>query len=197
MAEFPGHNTSEGASPAVGEILRTPDAFGGCDLSGIMARHEAPLLRYVGQLLGRAEDAQDVVQETFLRYCRYSRSAGSPAVDNLQAWLFSVAHNLAQDVLRRQQRERQAHRELRDAPPELPEREAVDQVIRQAASERALAELRRLPEDVRHVLLLKVVQDMSFRDIAKVTGLSYGNVAYRVNQGLKELSRRLREAGVL
>ena len=57
--------------------------------------------------------------------------------------------------------------------------------------------MRRLPESHRHVLLLKIVQDMTLREIGRVTGLSLGNVAYRLNQGLKELTRRLKDAGVI
>ncbi len=181
-----------------------PEAAEAADLVEIIARFETPLLRYVGAMLGRDEDAQDVVQETFLSYCRFARRTDAAAVRNLSAWLFSVAHNLSQDVLRKRQRDRKAQAALtaaaaaEAAPVETAaEGDAVDRVIRQAASERALAELRKLPEEQRQVLLLKIVQDMSLREIAKVTGLSFGNVAYRLNQGLKELARRLKEAGVL
>jgi RNA polymerase sigma-70 factor (ECF subfamily) len=162
-----------------------------------MDRYQSPLLRYVGHIVNRAEDAQDIVQDVFLRYCRSSRGGEAAAVRSVSSWLFCVAHNLAQDCLRRRQREREAQKEVAAAPVETAESDAVDHIIRQAASERALAELKRLPEEYRQVLLLRIVQDMTFRDIARVTGLSFGNVAYRVNQGLKELARRLREAGVV
>ena len=181
-----------------------PEAAEAADLVEIITRFETPLLRYVGAMLGRDEDAEDVVQETFLSYCRFARRTDAAAVRNLSAWLFSVAHNLSQDVLRKRQRDRKAQAALTaaaaaEAPPAetAAEGDAVDRVIRQAASERALAELKKLPEEQRQVLLLKIVQDMSLREIAKVTGLSFGNVAYRLNQGLKELARRLKEAGVL
>ena len=167
------------------------------DLAGIVARHQTPLLRYVGNVMPRAEDAQDVVQETFLRYCRYVRKNGESSVTDLSSWLFRVAHNLAQDILRRRGRERKAREEVGRRPAGRPEVEAIDGVIRRAAYERALAEMRRLPESHRHVLLLKIVQDMTLREIGRVTGLSLGNVAYRLNQGLKELTRRLKDAGVI
>ncbi|HOX06919.1 MAG TPA: RNA polymerase sigma factor [Planctomycetota bacterium] len=170
-----------------------------CDLTEVVGRFQTPLLRYVGGILNRDEDAQDVVQEVFLCYCRFSQRGDAEAVRNLSSWLFSVAHNLSQDVLRKRQREKKAQTELAaaPAPAEADEGQAVDTIIRQAASERALAELRKLPEEYRQVLLLKIVQDMTLREIAKVTGLSFGNAAYRLNQGLKELARRLKEAGVL
>jgi RNA polymerase sigma-70 factor (ECF subfamily) len=181
------------------EFRAGPGAAGAGDLGEIVGRFQTPLLRYVGGIVNRDEDAQDVVQEVFLCYCRFSQRGDAEPVKNASAWLFSVAHNLSQDVLRKRQRDKKAQSELAadPAPAETSEGEAVDTIIRQAASERALAELRKLPEEYRQVLLLKIVQEMTLRDIAKVTGLSFGNVAYRLNQGLKELARRLKEAGVL
>jgi RNA polymerase sigma-70 factor (ECF subfamily) len=197
-----------------GDRLAAPDAAGGpagapatepggasagaAALLDAVERYQTPLLRYVAGMLGRDEDAQDVVQEVFLCYCRFSRREDAAPIRNLSGWLFSVAHNLSQDALRRHQREKKALEASAPAPAEpAAESDAVDQVIRQAASERALAELRKLPGEYRQVLLLKIVQDMTLREIAGVTGLSFGNVAYRLNQGLKELARRLKEAGVL
>ena len=47
------------------------------------------------------------------------------------------------------------------------------------------------------MLLLKVIGDMSLRQISKVTGMSVSNASYRLNQGLRELSRRLKLANVI
>ena len=47
------------------------------------------------------------------------------------------------------------------------------------------------------MLLLKVIQGMTLRQISQVTGLSPGNVGYRVNKALAELARRLKEKGVV
>jgi RNA polymerase sigma-70 factor (ECF subfamily) len=171
------------------------------DFAGVIERYQRPLLRYAGHIVGQAEDAQDVVQETFLRYYRAVRGRGESAVRSVSTWLFRVAHNLAQDLLRQRQRERKARARIGERPAgevQGPDgTAAVSKMIRLAACDRAMAELLKLPETQREVLLLKIVQDMTLRDIAEVTGLSFGNVAYRINQGLKEIARRLREDGVI
>jgi len=169
----------------------------GLDFAGVIACYQTPLLRYAGHMVERTEDAQDIVQETFLRYCRCIREHGRSSVRALSTWLFRVAHNLAQDALRRRQRERKARAEVGNRPVSEGEAAAIEGMVRQAACERAMAELSRLPESHRHVLLLKIIQDMTLREIAKVTGLSPGNVAYRISQGLKEIARRLKEAEVI
>jgi RNA polymerase sigma factor (sigma-70 family) len=61
----------------------------------------------------------------------------------------------------------------------------------------ALRELAQLDDQHRQVVLLKVIQGMTLRQVAKVVGISVSLVNYRLNQGLTELSRRLKRAGVV
>src|SRR5262245_43068935 len=64
-------------------------------------RHEGPLLRYASRFLKDADQARDVVQETFLRLCREDRAR----IDgHLSPWLFTVCRNLALDVLKKERR---------------------------------------------------------------------------------------------
>ncbi|NIS51692.1 MAG: hypothetical protein GWN67_11395 [Phycisphaerae bacterium] len=60
-----------------------------------------------------------------------------------------------------------------------------------------MRELAQLDEQQRQVVLLKVIQGMSLRQVAKVIGISVSLVNYRLNQGLTELARRLKRAGVV
>jgi RNA polymerase sigma factor (sigma-70 family) len=70
-------------------------------------------------------------------------------------------------------------------------------VLRQEARQVALRELAQLDDQHRQVVLLKVIQGMTLRQVAKVVGISVSLVNYRLNQGLTELSRRLKRAGVV
>src|SRR5690349_20119142 len=66
-----------------------------------IARFEGPLTLYAARLLGDAEAARDVVQDTFLRLCAQDQSAiGSRVAE----WLFTVCRNRALDVLRKESR---------------------------------------------------------------------------------------------
>ena len=68
---------------------------------------------------------------------------------------------------------------------------------RREACDRAMSELRTLPEHQRQAVMLKMLEGMTIRQIAEVTHTSIGNVGYRIAQGLAELSRRLKQAGVI
>jgi RNA polymerase sigma-70 factor (ECF subfamily) len=173
------------------------------DFTALVGRFETPLLRYAEQILGRrGDEAQDVVQEVFLRYHRQVAERGATSVANPACWLFRVAHNVSLDVARKREGWERARgpatRAAEDRQADLgAAAEAAAELVRREAQERALEELQRLPEAERQVLLLKVIQGLTLREIGEVLGMSIGNVDYHLNQGLRELARRLREAGVL
>jgi RNA polymerase sigma-70 factor (ECF subfamily) len=173
------------------------------DLMAVVARYQSPLLRYVGQILGGIDhEAEDIVQEAFVRLHRQVTGHGSDSVKHLTTWLFRVTHNLTIDMLRQRSKRRRLPKTTVD-PSVLSEETAADEldalgeVLRQEARQVALRELAQLDEQQRQVVLLKVIQGMTLRQVAKVVGISVSLVNYRLNQGLKELAQRLKKAGVV
>jgi RNA polymerase sigma-70 factor (ECF subfamily) len=173
------------------------------DLMGVVSHYQGPLLRYVGQILGRIDhEAEDVVQEAFVRLHRQVAGHGSGSVKHLTTWLFRVTHNLTIDMLRRRTKRKHVPETAVD-PAVLSEEQAADEldalgeVLRQEARQVALRELAQLDDQQRQVVLLKVIQGMTLRQVAKVVDISVSMVNYRLNQGLTELSRRLKKAGVV
>lgn len=174
------------------------------DFVEVVTRFETPLLRYATQVVGPGQgiDPQDVVQEAFLRLHRQIEQNGNGSVHNLQGWLFRVAHNLALDACRKRERESKAKvGATQETASQASEAEsALDglaEMVHKEACERAMAELQNLPEDEKHVILLKIVHGLTLREIGETTGLTIGNVDYRIKRGLKMLSERLKQAGVI
>jgi RNA polymerase sigma-70 factor (ECF subfamily) len=183
-----------------GTGVTPPDAG---DLMAVVAYYQSPLLRYVGQMLGRIDhEAEDIVQEAFVRLHRQVARHGSGSVKHLTTWLFRVTHNLTIDVLRQQSRRKRAPETTVD-PAVLSEEQASDEmdalgeVLRQEARQVAIRELAQLDDQQRQVVLLKVIQEMTLHQVAEVVGISVSMVNYRLNQGLTELAQRLRRAGVV
>jgi RNA polymerase sigma-70 factor (ECF subfamily) len=173
------------------------------DLMAVVAQYQGPLLRYVGRMLGAAGDQrEDVVQETFLRLHRQVSGQGWDSIRHLATWLFHVAHNLTLDALRQRGRRQDAGQAVAD-PAVLAEEHAAQEVdalgeaIRREARQAVLREVAQLEEDYRQVVLLKVVQGLSLRQMAEVVGVSVSTVNSRLNQGLSLLAHRLRRAGVV
>ena len=106
--------------------------------------------------------------------------------------------NDSPQALRKMQRINWALKAIRQARAEpAPAPDAAGQTMHREACEKAVDELHKLPGDQKEVLLLRIVQGMTLREIGEVTGLTPGNAAYRIDQGLRELARRLRAAGVV
>jgi RNA polymerase sigma factor (sigma-70 family) len=146
-------------------------------------RYEGPLTLYAARLLGDADAARDVVQETFLRLCTQDRAT---LETRLAEWLFTVCRNRALDVLRKESRmsrlsEEQVQRCLSPAPgpPDVAER-------REMAS-RVLDLLESLPINQRDVIRLKFQNGFSYQEISRISGHSVSNVGFLIHAGMKTL----------
>lgn len=173
------------------------------DFMAAVSHYQGPLLRYVGRMLDGGSshgEAEDIVQETFIRLHRQVHSRGPDSIEHLTTWLFRVAHNLVLDALRRRERQGSAKTVADPAAvvrEQAEEMDALGEMIRREARQVVLQELNELDDLYRQVVLLKVVQGMSLRQVAEVVGVSFSTVNYRLNQGLSLLAQRLRKAGVV
>ena len=173
------------------------------DLMTVVERYQGSLLRYVGRMLGATGDqSEDVVQETFIRLHRQVSTQGWDSIRHPTTWLFQVAHNLTMDVLRQRMRRPDAGQVPADPGAVVEEQaaqemDALGEAIRQEARHVVLRELNQLEDVYRQVVLLKIIQGMSLRQVAEVVGVSLTTVNSRLNQGLSILAQRLRRAGVV
>ena len=123
----------------------------------LFEQHGAAVYRFATVLLGHHQDAEDVVQETFLKLLHHLSVGGNTS--NLRGWLFTVAAHAARDRQRRRARWipwAPAH-DPRVAPPELPDEDGQLRAARAA--------LQRLPDRDRLLLALRA-QELSYREIA-------------------------------
>ncbi|AFL90285.1 RNA polymerase sigma factor, sigma-70 family [Terriglobus roseus DSM 18391] len=176
----------------------------GCGLSLSEAEEAAPvitveslvpaytplLFRMAHAVLRNRAEADDVVQETFLRVVQHRMSL--PDVRDMRVWLVRIAWNLALDrrrKLRPDQMEDAFAQSLVSA--ELPADRAVAEALELKA---VLAEIERLPKAERHVLLLAAVEEMNHAEMAAVLGRSESAVRallFRARTRLRErLNRR-------
>ena len=144
-------------------------------------------------------DAHDVVQEAYLRAFKFF--AGFHG-DNARSWLLAIVRNTCYTWL---QQHRGLHvnaslDELLDAgqadavfagePPEDGPERLMLQAENKAMLNRALEQL---PEEFREAIVLKELEDLSYREIAAVTGVPLGTVMSRLSRARKLLSKHLQE----
>lgn len=168
----------------------------------LLKKCESSLIHYVSRLRGNLNsEAEDFVQETFLKFHRKVNEEGWESIANPTNWLYRVAHNLVMDAGRRKKLEN-LHKDevVRNAPVaiELDESDSqLGKMIRDEAGKKALAALQKLPEEDREVLLLKIIQDFTLKEISEITGENIGKTAYRVNRSLEKLHEILQQDGVI
>jgi RNA polymerase sigma-70 factor, ECF subfamily len=133
-------------------------------------------------------DAEDVVQEAFVRYWRHQRDLpGDP-----QALLVTSVRRAALDLARREDR-RAAREEKADGG--LEDREPVFEPLPGDGDERRVeieAALRQLPEEQREVLALKIWQELTFEQIGETLGISPNTAASRYRYALAALRKELK-----
>jgi len=163
------------------------DAF-----SGLVIRHQDRLYTTALRILGNAADAADVVQETLLRAWLH---IGELQAAGLRSWLLRVTVNCCRDQQRRQVRrpatplEDEAANIVELPDPSIgPEQE----VLAHERTATVLAALRQLPLDLRTVLVLRDVNDLSYDEIAAVLRIPTGTAKSRVNRARLRLAERLR-----
>ena len=151
-----------------------------------LSRHEGGLIRYVARWSGDENLAQDVVQDTFLRLIRTFCTSDLPEAP--RAWLYQVARNRARDVWKQEAR-------MRARQQSVATHEATEPYEKQYENHEEACSLSRhlesLPPEVVEALSLKVLDGMSYREIATVTGHSLGKVSNLIHQGLSQLGRQL------
>ena len=168
------------------------DAFG-----ELVVRHQDGLYTMAVRILGRPEDAADVVQETFLRaYDNLPKLRG----DSVRGWLYRVASNCSRDIQRRAVRKPTTPMEndegkIVDLPdPQLGPDATAEARERAAVLREAVLEL---PVDFRTAVVLRDVNDLSYEEIAAVLRVPLGTVKSRINRARALLAARLRSSSVL
>ncbi|MDM8006017.1 MAG: sigma-70 family RNA polymerase sigma factor [Phycisphaerae bacterium] len=157
------------------------------------------LYGYFYRLTGRREDAEDLLQEVFVRVVRM---IGRYEHENrFDAWLFRIATNLVRDRVRRRRRAAgvESSGGQQDEPgvlEEVPDEEVdrPDDVMQTAEQvDHMQRVLRQLPAAEREVILLRHFSQMSFKEVAEAMGTPLGTALARAHRGLAKLRRLMEE----
>ena len=146
----------------------------------LFRQHGAAVYRFAVALLRHHQDAEDVVQETFLKLLRHLGAGGG--TENIRGWLFTVAAHALRDRQRRRVRWMpwSEHHEGIVGPPQLRDEDGRVSKLRDA--------LQRLPARDRLLLVLRS-QDLSYRDIAAATGIRVTSVGRLLARAIERCER--------
>ncbi|HEY4135110.1 MAG TPA: sigma-70 family RNA polymerase sigma factor [Alphaproteobacteria bacterium] len=142
------------------------------------------LRRYARALTRNAADADDLVQTCLMR--AIMNMERFEAGTNLRAWLLTIMHNAFIDSVRKAKRARDADESAESMMSGLYTRPNQVESLQLGDLQGALE---RLPEEQRTTLILVALEDMSYEEAAKVTGVPVGTVRSRLSRARHALIR--------
>lgn len=179
---------SDAAAIERGKIDRTQDDA----IAALVREHSRLVYRIAYAALRSHHDAEDAVQETFVRVWRYRSKLN--AVDDARTWLARIAWRVAVDRMRRRGR-------AKEIPLEDPEKPVPEIASSDAAADESLhgsqisAKLEKLiaalPEKLRQPLILSTVEEMSPREVGAMLGINEAAVRSRVFRARHILREKL------
>ena len=147
-------------------------------LTALIDRYAASMHAYLLRHSGSREDADDLLQETWVRVARSARSFDTAR--RFRSWIYGIATNLTRDLFRRRMTRERALRDLATQPPAAPRADLVDRgELREHIAE--------LPENMRAVLLLRYYEGMSEAEMAEALDIPRGTVKSRLHAALRKL----------
>jgi RNA polymerase sigma-70 factor (ECF subfamily) len=196
------------ASPA---ILSQLSAAADCDLvtqaaSGredgfeeLVRRYQRPIAAYVYRMVGDYEAALDLTQEVFIKVYNSLRRYRSEF--KFSTWIYKIAHNSAVDHLRRrggreQALQREFDGEQYDLPIESRRPSPEQESEREERREEIERVVRELPAAYKELVVLRHSHDLSYDEIAEVTGLPLGTVKNRLFRAREVMRREFVERGI-
>lgn len=168
----------------------------------LLNRHRERLYSYIYFIVRNQELAEDIFQETFVKVVVTIQQGRYSANGKFAAWLSRIAHNLVIDFFRQ---ERCGNVVSSDEPDSKVLNDANltsdDNIEAQMVNEQTLKDIRMLvgllPDNQREVVYMRYYQDLSFKEIADITGVSINTALGRMRYALLNLRRLAVEKDVV
>nr|WP_122012198.1 sigma-70 family RNA polymerase sigma factor [Maliibacterium massiliense] len=127
------------------------------DITALYERYSGDVYRYARAMLGDAHAAEDVTQQTFL--CAMRALAGFRGASSVKTWLIAICRRQCCDYLRKAPR-----------TAAFVERASAQHLDDHLAAMDVLAQIHRLEEPSRQIMILRLVNDLPFEQIAQMVG---------------------------
>jgi RNA polymerase sigma-70 factor (ECF subfamily) len=162
----------------------------------LVQRYKNPLINYIYRFLGDYEACADIVQETMIKV--YKNKDSYKSIAKFSTWIYTIAGNLARTEYQRRKRRNifsissyGDDNETFDIPDESARPDVItDSGIKDEIIQKALL---KVSDSYREMVILRDIQEMSYEEIADVTGIAVGTVKSRINRGRNQLQKLLKD----
>lgn len=160
----------------------------------LLHRHQAKIYSYIYSMVGNADSANDVFQETFTKVITRMDETYDEQGKWI-AWVMRIAHNATIDMLRKQKRfvdvtsRDEEDSDFYDRLPDIDAPSAQQHMELDEDKAMLMRHIRRLPAEQREVVMLRHYYDLSFKEIAELTGVSINTALGRMRYALINLRK--------
>ena len=159
----------------------------------LLARYQSKLFNYIYFIVRSQEIAEDIFQETFVKAITTIQQGRYTASGKFGAWLTRIAHNMIIDGFRQERNENTISNDETEVDLLNDVDLCDDNVETQMVNEQTLSDVRRLvdalPDNQREVVYMRFYQDLSFKEIAEITGVSINTALGRMRYALMGMRR--------
>ena len=150
-------------------------------------RYKDRLMNVIGRVLSSTEEAEDIVQETFVRVYQHRQSFNFQHC--FSTWIYTIALNLARNELRKRKKFKFLDiTEMQGSESEF----AVEMKLPSRLPDEIKAAIDGLPEKYKMAFMLRDIQEMPYDEVAKVLSVPLGTVKSRVNRARMMLRDKLK-----
>ena len=161
-------------------------------LSQLITRHQSKIYGFIYSKLSDRDTADDVFQDTFIKVIKTLKSNSYNEEGKFLPWVMRIAHNLVIDFYRKNKKmpmlrettEFSIFNVLTDESPSI-ENQWITELIEQDLKKI----VQQLPNDQKEVLTMRIYQDLSFKEISEVTGVSINTALGRMRYAIINLRK--------
>ena len=155
-------------------------------------RYKNALYNFVYRYIGDMPTAEEVTQEVFLRI--YRAASKFKVIENakVSTWIFKIAYNLSMNELKRRMRYLRLLNDHADEKDMVDRTQALESIENLELIEAVMSELSLIPENQRAALLLRVNQELSYREISEVLDVSVSSVEMLIFRARKHLKQHIK-----
>ncbi|MBR2359989.1 MAG: sigma-70 family RNA polymerase sigma factor [Bacteroidaceae bacterium] len=166
----------------------------------LLERYKDKLYSYIHFSVRNDELAEDVFQETFVKAIVTIQQGRYTENGKFAAWLTRIAHNLVIDLFRQEKNENVVSNDETEVDLFNDVKLSDDNIETKLVNEQVLSDVRRLvdflPDNQREVVYMRFYQDLSFKEISEITGVSINTALGRMRYALLNLRRMAEEKNI-